>query len=142
MGSPTKCFAEARKFLPPEVMADIETRASELRGQGMSAAEAARAAVAESQTAGKARLDEVEVAAASGRQLFDPEPAAEIASDPMSQILAQFPDLRVQMDDMDQAVPLRELLDRVKQEADDDLAEVPLIEAAANCFLRTGGAVA
>lgn len=142
MGSPTKCFAEARKFLPPEVMADIETRAAELRGEGMAAAEAARTAVSESLTVGKTRLDEVEAASASGRQLFDAEPAPEVASDPMSQVLAQFPDLRVQMDDMDQAVPLRELLDRVQREVDDDLAEVPLIEAAALCAIRTGGAVA
>ena len=52
------------------------------------------------------------------------------------------PDLPVQMDGMAGPVPLRELLAMMREEVQADLADVPLLEAAATCFIRTGAAVA
>lgn len=51
------------------------------------------------------------------------------------------PDLMVQLDGMDQPVRLADLLAQTRQELANDLAEVPLIETAAACFVRTGGPV-
>lgn len=47
------------------------------------------------------------------------------------------PDLMVQLDGMDAPVRLADLMAKVRQEIADDLAELPLIETAATCFLRT-----
>ncbi len=47
------------------------------------------------------------------------------------------PDLLVQLDSMDAPVRLADLMARVRAEVAEDLAEAPLIETAANCFLRT-----
>ncbi|MDP2074637.1 hypothetical protein [Hydrogenophaga sp.] len=47
------------------------------------------------------------------------------------------PDLMVQLDGMDAPVRLADLMAKVRQEVADDLAELPLIETAATCFLRT-----
>lgn len=48
------------------------------------------------------------------------------------------PDLMVQLDGMDQPVRLADLLAQTRQQLADDLAEVPLIETAAACFIRSG----
>jgi len=50
---------------------------------------------------------------------------------------ASNPDLMVQLDGMDAPVRLADLMAQVRQEVADDLAEVPLIETAATCFLRS-----
>lgn len=47
------------------------------------------------------------------------------------------PDLMVQLDGMDKPVRLADLMAQVRQEVAQDLAELPLIETAAACFLRT-----
>lgn len=49
------------------------------------------------------------------------------------------PDLMVQLDGMDAPMPLSKLMAQLREEVAQDLSELPLIEAAANCFLRTGG---
>ncbi len=51
-------------------------------------------------------------------------------------------DLPVQLDGMDAPVPLRELMATMREEMQADLADVPLLEAAATCFIRTGAAAA
>lgn len=50
------------------------------------------------------------------------------------------PDLLVRLDGMDEAVPLAELMARVREEAAQDLAEAPLVQTAVNCALRAAGA--
>ena len=57
----------------------------------------------------------------------------------VSEIETARPDMMVRLDDMDAPVMLSELMARVREELGRDLAEAPLIEAAAACFLRTGG---
>lgn len=52
------------------------------------------------------------------------------------------PDLPVQLDGMAGPVPLRELMAMMREEMQADLADVPLLEAAATCFIRTGAAAA
>lgn len=47
------------------------------------------------------------------------------------------PDLMVQLDGMDKPVRLADLMAQVRQEVAQDLSELPLIETAAACFLRT-----
>lgn len=49
------------------------------------------------------------------------------------------PDLMVQLDGMDTPMPLSKLMAQLREEVSQDLSELPLIEAAANCFLTTGG---
>lgn len=61
-------------------------------------------------------------------------PAVEAAARELEQTM---PDLMVRMDGMEEAVPLSELMARVRQEVADDLAEVPLLETAAACFVRS-----
>ena len=48
------------------------------------------------------------------------------------------PDLMVQLDGMEAPMRLADLMAEVRQSVADDLAEVPLIETAAACALRTG----
>jgi hypothetical protein len=43
------------------------------------------------------------------------------------------------LDGMTAPMSVRELMARVRQEASQDASEAGLIEAAANCFLRTSG---
>lgn len=61
-------------------------------------------------------------------------PAVEAAARELEQTM---PDLMVRMDGMEEAVPLSELMARVRQEVAEDLAEVPLLETAAACFVRS-----
>jgi GNAT superfamily N-acetyltransferase len=49
------------------------------------------------------------------------------------------PDHPVMLDGMTAPMSVRELMARVRQEASQDASEAGLIEAAANCFLRTSG---
>lgn len=53
-----------------------------------------------------------------------------------AEIEAANPQMMVQLEGMDAPAPLSEVMARVRQEVAADLAEAPLIEAAANCFLR------
>ena len=46
------------------------------------------------------------------------------------------PDLLVRLDGMDEAVPMSELMRRVKEEAAADLENAKLVEVAASCALR------
>lgn len=55
------------------------------------------------------------------------------------EIEARSPDLMVQLDGMSEPARLSDLMARVREEASADAAEAPLIEAAANCFLRMAG---
>jgi hypothetical protein len=52
---------------------------------------------------------------------------------------AMSPDHPVMLDGMTAPMSVRELMARVRQEASQDASEAGLIEAAANCFLRTSG---
>lgn len=47
------------------------------------------------------------------------------------------PEMEVQLDGMDKPMRVSELMKRVREEVKAEAAEAPLIEAAANCFLRT-----
>lgn len=52
---------------------------------------------------------------------------------------AEQPDLMVHLDGMDAPMRLGELMQKVRDDLTRDLQEAPLIEAAAACFLSTGG---
>ena len=60
----------------------------------------------------------------------------------VAELEALSPDLPVQLDGMAGPVPLRELMAMMREEVQADLADVPLLEAAATCFIRTGAAAA
>lgn len=47
------------------------------------------------------------------------------------------PDLMVQLEGMDKPMRLADALDAVKADAANDVKDAPLLEVAANCFLRT-----
>jgi hypothetical protein len=49
------------------------------------------------------------------------------------------PDLPVRLDGMEAAVPLRELMARLREEVAAEVAEIPLLEVAAQCALRAAG---
>lgn len=51
---------------------------------------------------------------------------------------AQSPDLMVQLDGMDAPQPLREVIERVRREVMEDLAEGPLLQVAAECAIANG----
>lgn len=51
---------------------------------------------------------------------------------------AERPDLQVMLDGMDRPMPLSEFLAAVKAEADEMLADAPLVELAAQCALVNG----
>ncbi len=51
---------------------------------------------------------------------------------------AQSPDLMVQLDGMDAPMPLREVIERVRREVMEDLAEGPLLQVAAECAIANG----
>lgn len=131
MGSPTKCFAAARAFLPRELMAEIETRSAALRGEGMSAAEAARAAVDE---AGKGVGERMAALEAAGPQAAD-QPQDAPPGDALSQVMEQHPGLMVQLDGMDAPMRIDDFLAVVKAEADEMNADAPLLQVAAECAL-------
>ena len=131
MGSPTKCFAAARAFLPRELMAEIETRSAALRGEGMSAAEAARAAVAE---AGKGVDERMAALESAGPKAAEDPPEAP-SGDMLAQVRDQHPDLMVQLDGMDSPMRLDDFLAVVKAEADEMNADAPLLQVAAECAL-------
>jgi hypothetical protein len=57
----------------------------------------------------------------------------------VDQVLAERPDLMVQLDGMDKPARVDELLAAVKAEADDLLADGELMQQAAECALRVGG---
>lgn len=52
------------------------------------------------------------------------------------------PDMLVQLDGMDQPVTVAEAMTMVKQALDADLADVPLLQVAAECFIQSGGVAA
>lgn len=54
-------------------------------------------------------------------------------------IEAEMPDLMVHLDDMDAPVTVAELMKTVREQLTRDLQESPLIEAAAACFVSSGG---
>lgn len=54
-----------------------------------------------------------------------------------AEIAALNPDLMVQMDGMDHAVRVGDLLEAVKKEAGEDRKDADLLQVAASCFLRT-----
>lgn len=54
----------------------------------------------------------------------------------VAEIEASAPTMMVQLEGMDAPAPLAEVMARIRQEVADDLAEAPLIEAAANCYIR------
>ncbi|WP_338615549.1 hypothetical protein [Pigmentiphaga sp. CHJ604] len=50
-------------------------------------------------------------------------------------LAAESPDLMVQLEGMDQPMRLADALETIQREAAQDLADVPLLQVAANCFL-------
>lgn len=57
-------------------------------------------------------------------------------------IATENPDMLVMLEGMDKPAPLSEVMARIEQELSEDLAEVPLIKVAAECFIQSGaGAV-
>lgn len=141
------CLKKAGEFLHPEDKAAILKLARQERAEGAGADDAARAAIARQlEGVGQSRA-EIE---ANGL----PEPVAEEAAPGqdgaaaaegdaagarLAEIDRQFPALLVRMDGMEQAVPLREFLKRVKAEAAEEAADAPLYQVAAECFLLNGG---
>jgi hypothetical protein len=75
--------------------------------------------------------------AAAGAKAGLVEDAAAAAR--VDQVLAERPDLMVQLDGMDKPARVDELLAAVKAEADDLLADGELMQQAAECALRVGG---
>lgn len=56
----------------------------------------------------------------------------------LAEIGKQFPDLEVQMDGMDGPVKLSDFLSEIQREADAEIKDAPLLQAAAECFLTFG----
>jgi hypothetical protein len=142
VGSLTSCLREAAEFLPPEQRAAILEAAARLRGEGMGVAEADAQAVREVLGKVDAGLKEVETARSEGRTLYEPAPeqAAEVAANPsrVEEVTRQFPDMMVKMDDMDEAMPASEFIAMAKAEADEMVADAPLLQVAAECALLHG----
>ena len=90
----------------------------------------------------QAGLKDVETARTEGRTLYEPAPeqAAEVAANPsrVEEVTRQFPDMMVKMDDMDEAMPASEFIAMAKAEADDMVADAPLLQVAAECALLHG----
>jgi hypothetical protein len=119
---------------------DLRTVLRTSREQGAPRTEAPAAEQAAARTVAPAE-------ATPARAADDPGARADAAlATPYDRAIAELeamnPDMPVQLDGMDKPLPLRELLAQVREEAQADLAEVPLLEAAATCFIRTGAAAA
>lgn len=88
-----------------------------------------------------ARATPAEPARADAAPAADGQPAVQVESPAVARaaqdLEALNPDLMVQLDGMDKPVRLADLMAQVRQEVAEDLAELPLIETAAACFLRT-----
>lgn len=159
MPSLTVCLSRAGDLLPPEVRAAILRRAEELRKEGADEPTVAKRAIADVQAQRQASRQEVEAAMRDGTTLYEPAapreegegsagatPADKALATPYDQAAAQLeasnPDMLVRLDGMENPMTLRELMAQVRNEAAADLADAPLLEVAASCFLRTGAAVA
>lgn len=92
-------------------------------------------------------LDEMAPAVKALEPLPEALPTAELrqsaipVDDPQLDAVAtrleqESPGLMVQLEGMDAPAPLSEIMAKVRQEVADDLAEAPLVQEAANCFLR------
>jgi hypothetical protein len=66
------------------------------------------------------------------------DPVAQAQAARLVEIERDFPGLKVQLDGMDAPVPMRELLDMVRAQADEEIADAPLMRLAAECFLTNG----
>lgn len=64
-----------------------------------------------------------------------------VESEPLARAAGELehnsPDLMVQLDGMDSPVPLGQLMNQLREEVAQDLAEAPLLQVAANCFIRS-----
>jgi hypothetical protein len=140
MASLTTCLKKAGDLLDPEDRAEILRMAGELRASGLSSAEAARGAI-------QARMAEVDRLIAGGAA--DAPKAGEAQSKegmtPEQQqaqmvdtLTATRPDMMVMLDGMDKPMPLSEFMAAVRAEADEMLADAPLVELAAQCALVNG----
>lgn len=56
-------------------------------------------------------------------------------------IAAENPDMPVLLEGMDSPAPLSEVMARIEQELQADLADVPLLKVAAECFIQSGAGV-
>lgn len=122
-GAETPTAARAEGEAPPAAELDAPAARASRPQQPANAAEAAEAADAVPDAARRAGETIPTESAAVARAAQDLEQLA--------------PDLMVQLDGMDKPMRLADLMAQVRQEVADDLAELPLIETAAACFLRT-----
>ena len=141
MASLTTCLKKAGDLLDPEDRAEILRLAGELRASGLNSAEAARGAI-------QARMAEVDRLIAGGAA--DAPKAGEQAqakegmtpeqqqAQMVDTLAATRPDMMVMLDGMDKPMPLSEFMAAVRAEADEMLADAPLVELAAQCALVNG----
>lgn len=64
------------------------------------------------------------------------DPADAYIAERATALAVESPDLMVQLEGMDQPMRLADALETIQREAAQDLADVPLLQVAANCFLR------
>ena len=145
MPSLTSCLKLAGDLLPSEARAAILARAEELRRGGMDNAAASRQAVADTLAAAKSSLAEVDTALKDGATLYEAKPetpaaAAEQQAAPsrIDQVLAAAPDMMVKLDGMDEPMRAADFLALVRAEADEMVADAPLMQVAAECALSIG----
>ena len=80
-------------------------------------------------------------AARQGQEVKPGSDGLPVESEPLARAAGDLelnsPDLMVQLDGMDSPMPLSKLMAQLRQEVAQDLAEAPLLQVAANCFIRT-----
>jgi hypothetical protein len=145
MPSLTSCLKLAGDILPSETRAAILARADELRRGGMDNTEASRQAVADTLAGAKSSLSEVETALKDGATLYEVKPetpaaAAEQQAAPsrVDQAIAAAPDMMVKLDDMPEPMRAADFMAMVRAEADEMVADAPLMQIAAECALSIG----
>jgi hypothetical protein len=145
MASLTSCLQQAGDLLSAEAKRAVLARADELRKGGMAGPEAARQAVADTLAGAKSSLSEVETAMKDGVTLYEAAPetpaaAAEqqAAMSRVDQVLFDAPDMMVQMDGMDAPMRAADFMAAIRAEADEMVADAPLMQIAAECALSTG----
>lgn len=117
---------------------------SPIRPTALAAGELARTEAPRAPEAGRAPVEAPETAkpAPEGQAPVEPtttpevQQAANVVDNQAAEIAKLSPDMLVQFEGMDQPVRLADALEAIKAEADKEIADAPLLEVAATCFLR------